>query len=114
MDTNSSLEELNNNLKDYLTTRLELLTLKTADKVSLIGSMSSVALLLTLFLFLFLFFGSMAAGFYLSELLGSNSLGFIVLSGIFLLIFIVLFLTRKKMIIKPLRNLIIRAMLDDK
>ena len=114
MENNSPIEDLNENLKEYLSTRYELMALKASEKVSIIGSIASVSAILGIFLILFVLFISVSAGFFLSDLTGSYSLGFLLLSSFFLLLFFVVFLIRRKFIIDPIKNKLIRAMFDDK
>lgn len=114
MEENSPIEDLNENLKEYLSTRYDLMVLKASEKVSVIGSIATVSVVLGIFLILFILFVSVSAGFFLSQLTGSYATGFLLLSSIFLLLFILVFMVRKKWIIEPIKNKLIRAMFDDK
>ncbi|WP_312138703.1 hypothetical protein [Sphingobacterium sp.] len=76
--------------KEYLDTQFELLKLQAISRMTrIIGSLivDASKLLLTL---LVIFFWSLALGFYLGELLGSNSLGFLATGGIFLIIILLI------------------------
>ena len=112
MEQNTPIEDLNENLKAYLSTRYDLAVLKTTDKVSAIGSMTSLAVILGVFITLFVLFLSVSLGFFLSEWFGSYALGFLVLSGGYFLLFLVVLIFRKSLIIEPVRNRIIRSILD--
>ena len=114
MENNSPIEDLNENLKEYLSTRYDLMVLKASEKVSVIGSIATVSVILGIFLILFVLFVSVSAGFYLSEMTGSYASGFLLLSTIFLFLFIVVFMVRKKWIIEPIKDKLIRTMFDDK
>lgn len=77
--------------KEYLDSQLNLIRLKTVERSSrLIASLivDGAKIILSLFI---VFFLCLALGFYLGEVLGSNSLGFLATAVIFLL---VLFLIR--------------------
>ncbi|UIR55899.1 hypothetical protein LZQ00_16760 [Sphingobacterium sp. SRCM116780] len=77
--------------KEYIDLQLNLIRLKTVERSSrLIASliMDGAKLILTLFI---VFFLCLALGFYLGEVLGSNSLGFLATAVIF---FIILLLIR--------------------
>ena len=77
--------------KEYLDTQKKLWRLKALAKGSRIGGsivLDAVKILFTLFI---LFFCSLALGFYLGEVLGSYSLGFLATGAIF---FVVLLLIR--------------------
>lgn len=114
MENNSPMEDLNENLKEYLGTRYELMVLKASEKVSVVGSIASVSLILGILIILFILFVSISAGFFLSDLTGSYATGFLLLSLIFLFLFFIGFLLRRKWIIEPIKNKLIRAMFDDK
>ncbi len=76
--------------KDYLETQFELLKLKAISRMSrILGSLivDASKVLLTL---LIVFFVSLALGFYLGELMGSYSLGFLSTGGIFLVILLII------------------------
>jgi hypothetical protein len=76
--------------KEYLDSQLNLIRLKTVDRSSrLIASLivDGAKIILTLFI---IFFLSLALGFYLGEVLGSNSLGFLTTAVIFLLILLLI------------------------
>lgn len=76
--------------KEYLDTQVELLKLRAIARGSrIIGALvlDATKLLLTLII---IFFFSLALGFYLGELLGSYSLGFLATGGIFLIILLII------------------------
>lgn len=114
MEENTRLEDIGDKIKDYVETRYELLTLKSAEKVSNIGSSIGMAVVIGIVSVFFLLFLSVAGGYYLSALLESYTYGFLVLAGIYLFLLIVLFLTRDSLIIKPIKNLLVREIFEDK
>jgi hypothetical protein len=76
--------------KEYLDSQLNLIRLKTVERSSrLIASLivDGAKIILTLFI---IFFLCLALGFYLGEVLGSNSLGFLATAGIFFLILLLI------------------------
>lgn len=76
--------------KEYLDTQFELLKLQAISRMTrIMGSLivDASKLLLTL---LVIFFWSLALGFYLGEVLGSYSLGFLATGGIFLIIILLI------------------------
>ena len=114
MEENTRLEDIGDKIKSYVDTRYELLTLKSAEKISNIGSSIGMAVVIGLVSVFFLLFLSLAAGFYLSMLLESYTYGFLVLSAIYLVLFVVLFAARQGLIINPVRNLLIREIFEEK
>jgi len=113
MEDNNPIEDLNDNLKEYLNTRYELMVLKASEKVSIIGAAAVASTILVIFAVLFVLFGSLAAGFFLAAWIGSYGLGFLVLAGIYLSLFLLVLLVRKSWIIRPLRNKLIQQMFDE-
>ncbi|TDQ75474.1 phage holin family protein [Sphingobacterium yanglingense] len=76
--------------KEYVDTQVELLKLKTIARMGrVIGTLvlDATKLLLTLIV---VFFLSLALGFFLGELLGSNALGFLVTGAVFFVILLVI------------------------
>jgi len=75
--------------KEYLDTQLEILKLKAISKSSrIIGAIVLDVSKLVLVLVI-IFFWSLALGFWLGELMKSNSLGFLATGGIFLIILLI-------------------------
>lgn len=109
----SPIEEFNQNMKEYLATRYELTVLKTSQKVSIIAALATVGGILALLTMLFILFISFSAGFYFSELVGSYALGFLILAGFFLLLGVIVFVVRKKWIIAPMKDYLIKEMFSE-
>jgi hypothetical protein len=83
--------------KEYLDTQLEILKLKAISKSSrIIGAIILDVSKLGLILIV-VFFWSLALGFWLGELLESNSLGFLATGGIFLIILLIVKLLEPKL-----------------
>lgn len=108
------IEVLGDSVKQYLMLNYEIIKLEVTRKTSEIGSAIFSSLMLGIALFLFVFTLSMGVGFYLSALLGDTFSGFGIIAGFYLLICIILLIGRKKLIEKPLRNKIIRKLLNNK
>lgn len=105
--------QLVDDLKEYLNVRLKIFTLTICEASSkvLASCISNGTMLF--FIFLFLFFGSMAAGFGLGEWLGSMALGFIIVACFYLLLALIIWLTKAKLIEKPLVNAFIKLFLKN-
>lgn len=113
MENNEHIEQLQDSLKKYLNTRYELAVLKASDKVSLISSITASAIIVCVLVMLFVTFLSIAAGFYLSHVLGSHCLGFLAVACFYLVAGLIIFAARKSIIINPVRNKIIKEMFDE-
>ena len=76
--------------KEYIDTRFKLVKLKLLERSSrLIASLITDGVKGILAVFV-VFYLSLSLGFYLSELLGSNALGFLATGGIFILLIVVI------------------------
>src|SRR5690606_31281932 len=97
--------------KEYIDTRFSLVKLKLVERSSrLIASLlvDGVKAILAVFV---IFYLSLALGFYLSELLGSSSLGFLATGGVFVLLIVVVSLFETRME-RVLMNLSIKRFLQ--
>lgn len=72
--------------KEYIDTRFKLFKLKLVERSSRLIASLIVDVVKIVFALFVVFFLSLALGFYLSELLGSSSLGFLATGGIFILL----------------------------
>lgn len=113
MPDNGKIEELTDSLKSYVTTNFELIKYQAIERATVIVADLVTNILVGLLLLFFLFFISLWASFYISALLGDNYSGIAIVAGFYLLIGLILFLVRKKMIIKPFRNVIVRNIFQE-
>jgi membrane-bound ClpP family serine protease len=108
----TNVEELFEKIKDYGETRIDLLKLKTVNKVSgfLSNLITTVFLLVLLFLvIMFLFIGfALLVGTWL----GHAFWGFLIMGVLFIIIGLVLFSSRKKILKDPISNSLIKSLID--
>jgi hypothetical protein len=109
----NKLEEITDSLKEYLLLNFEILKLEATERVSVIGSSLTAILLVGLSVFLLIFTLSIGLGFYLSALLGDTYSGFAIIAAFYFILTIIIFIGRKKMIEKPLRDKIIEKILKN-
>lgn len=76
--------------KEYLDTQLEILKLKAISKSSRIVGAVVLDITKVMLVLAIIFFLSLALGFWLGELLGSFSLGFLATGGIFFIILLII------------------------
>lgn len=112
MPDHSEIEELTQSLGRYAHTSFELVKLEATERGSGIGAGLVSGFIMALISILFLFFISLWAGFFLSAKLGDSYSGFPIVAGVYLLLGIVLWVNRKKMIEKPLRNSFIKKIVS--
>lgn len=110
----TNIETLYEKAKSYAEINAELVKLKAIDKTADVVSSLLVRLIIVLGVAMFAFFVNIALSLYLGELLGENYLGFLVVSGIYLLITIIFSVSRDKLIKVPITNLVINKLLQTK
>jgi len=109
-DTFEKLEGLTDHVKEYINTRVELTKLRLAEKTSMvISNLIAVTIVVLLFLFVIVF-GSIAGAWALSEWIGKSYSGFLIVAGFYLLLGIIVWATRDKLIRFPVMNAIIKQL----
>lgn len=109
-ETLKKVEELTDHVKDYITTKVEITKLRFAEKTSLtIGNIIAAVVVAVLFLFVLLF-GSIAGAWALSDWIGENYAGFLIVTGFYLLVAIIVWFARNRLIRFPVMNAIIKML----
>lgn len=106
-------ESLTDKLSDYIDTRIKLVKLTVVENLvtSVASAVSGVVLLfLALFAVLFL---SLALGFLLSELIGNTYVGFFIVSFIYILLGVIIFYSKDKLLETPIINKLITKLLKE-
>ena len=112
-EDSNTIEKLSDDLKTYVNTQVELVTLKAAQKTADVGS-NLVSIIILLFVgSMFLLFINFALAFYLSTLLNNQHAGFFIVAGFYLFLTLIFILFRKKLITIPVRNSIIKQFLGN-
>ena len=112
-EENTQFEILTDNLKEYANTRYEIVTLKIAQKSAKIGAQITTILLIGMMISLFLLFINIAVALYLSAIFNSKYIGFFMVAGFYFVSILIFVIGRKKLIIDPLRNFIVKQILHD-
>lgn len=113
MTDSNNIEELTDHLKDYIQTNIDIVKLEASGRLATLSSAIISSVIIGLIVNLFIIFLSIGAGFYFGTLLGDTFTGFFVVAGIYLLLFLILYFSRKKLLINPIRNAIVSTLLDD-
>ena len=111
MNEHRKIETLTDNLKIYINTNIELNRLEATERLSVLGSIFISYTLIVPAGILFILFISLSLAFYLSRHLGGSDIGFAIVAGVYLLLGIILILSRKRLLEKPIRDRIIREAL---
>lgn len=106
-------EEMADNVKEYFNTKIESVKLNAAEKSSyVIANLIAGAAAAIVFIF-FLIFGGMALSFGLGEWIGKTWAGFLIVAGFYLLIGIVVWTARGKIIRLPVMNALIQQLFNN-
>jgi Zn-dependent protease with chaperone function len=109
----TKLEELTDHLKQYMLLNIRIIKLEAISKISTIASTITGLIVVGMSLFLFVFTMTMGLGFYISELIGDAYSGFAIVAVFYLLLTLLLYFGRKRMIEKPFRNKIVSKILEE-
>lgn len=112
-DKITAVEVLLNRAETFARTSVELFKLKAIDKMA--GLLSNIAVGLAMLVVVALVFGCLNIGIALliGDLLGKAWLGFMVLSGFYACVGIIIYLFRNRWIKRPISDSIINQLLDD-
>ncbi|RPD38405.1 hypothetical protein [Chitinophaga barathri] len=99
--------------REYLETRLDLIKLQAAGKLSkALGLFFSLIMAFLLFFFVVVFLG-MVLGFWIGEKTGSMALGFSCAAGFFIVLLLVMIFFRKGLIQRPLANMLAAELIEE-
>jgi hypothetical protein len=108
------IEETTDNIKSYFNTYYELRILQLAEKCSNAGAEIMSYSYIFLMIMLSVLFLSLALAYYFSfSLIGDGYTGFIIVGGAYILLGIILYVFRKKIFDRPIRNKIIHALFKE-
>jgi len=109
-DTFEKIEGITEHVRDYIATRIEVVKLEIAEKTSLVmGNLIAGAVVALLFLFVIVF-GSLAGAWALSDWIGKRYSGFLIVAGFYLLLAIIIWFARARLIRFPVMNAIIKLL----
>lgn len=111
-ETNVNVEELFEKIKDYGETRIDLLKLKSINKVSTFISSILTSIFLGVLLVLIIVCVTIGLSLLIGSWLGHAYYGFFIMAAIFIIIGLVLLSSRQKIIKTPIRNKLIKDLID--
>jgi hypothetical protein len=91
-------DELKLLITDYFDARLKLIKLETFEKIAKVTALLFSSLVVAFLAFFLLFFLSMSAGFYLGKIFDSCALGFLAVTGLYLILFLLVLLMKKDLL----------------
>lgn len=101
------ISELRQLITEYFDARLKLIKLETFEKIAKVTAMLFSSLVVALLGFFLLFFLSMSLGFYLGKIFDSMALGFLSVTGLYLILFVLVMVMKKDLLEKFLIERII-------
>ncbi|MBI1191643.1 MAG: hypothetical protein GC205_00520 [Bacteroidetes bacterium] len=111
MSASQEPKEFTEVLRGYIQTNLELAKLEIVERGSVIGTAIFSGVVIAVFGLLALALLSIGASFYFGQLFGDIFAGFALVSGFYLLLAGVLFLFRKRIVEKTIRDKILHELL---
>lgn len=109
---NTKVETLSDDFKAYIRTHFKLLQLQFTERVAVLSAGLINYLIVGIASLFCLFFLSISLGIYLSILLENYLLGFLLVSGFYLLMIFILLLSNKNLVQKPIINMLISKLLN--
>lgn len=110
----TNIDLLYEKAKNYAELNIELAKLRAIEKTADIVSSILSKLMVSVGVIMFFLFLNISFSLYLGDVLGKDYLGFLVVSGIYLLITILLNTYKNKLVKLPVTNLIIAKLLEKK
>lgn len=108
----SFFSEIKQMVTDYFETKVQLYKIGAYEKIAKAIAVLFSSIVITLFGCFLLFFLSISGGFYFGGLLNNNALGFLIIFGIYLILFLIVILFRKKLLEKYIIDKVIEQLFE--
>jgi hypothetical protein len=109
----SKVEDLAGNIREYVDTRIDALKLNAAEKSSKVIANGVAAIVAAVFVLFFAGLGSIALSLVVGIWIGKTWTGFLVVGGFYLLLSIIIWAARGKLIRMPVMNAIIQQLFQE-
>lgn len=106
------IETLFDKTKDYVETRADLFKLKAIKKTAEVGSSLVSNVIVGIVFSSFFIFLNIALGLWLGDLTGRNYIGFFIVAGFYLIVGLIIYTNKEKIISSPIADSIIKKMND--
>ena len=111
--TFAKVEEMADHVKEYVNNHINSVKISVAEKTSgILANIIAVAIVLTVFLF-FIIFSSVALAYAFAKLTGEYYWGFLIVAGIYLLIGVLVWALKEKLLRMPIMNSILHQLFKD-
>ena len=106
-DLKTKVNHIKDHVGDYVNTYIQIANAKAVRGASTATAGVVIGVTAFFFAFFFLFFIGFGLGWWLGDLFDNRAAGFFAVAGFFMLLCVVLFALRKKVIVPMIRNMII-------
>jgi Putative Actinobacterial Holin-X, holin superfamily III len=104
------IESLLDTAKEYINTRIAQFKLSVAEKISKLLAVMIAGIVAALVFFFFLLFGSIAAALAIGHQMDSPALGFLMVAGGWLLLGMIIWMAKNRLLRIPIMNAIIGSL----
>ena len=111
--TFAKAEELAEHIKEYVNIRIDSVKLSAAEKSSKLTANIFAALIAAFVFLLFIVFASTALAFVFSKLTGEFYWGFLIVAGIYLIIGLIVWSMRERILRIPIMNAILQQLFNE-
>ena len=109
----SKIENLTLHMREYAEISISLIKIKAAEKASSLIADAAALIIVWVFLFFFIFFISFGGAYVLSSVLGSAYSGYLIVGAFYLLVGVIVWFARKKLIRNPVLNAMVRNLFEN-
>ena len=106
----TQLQHLAEEVKEYVNVRISIVKLNVAETTSSILANATAAIIAAVIFLFFLFFASTGLALLLSSVIGNSYAGFLIVAGVYLVLGLIIWYTRGKLIRIPIVNALIKQM----
>ncbi len=106
-DLKTKVNHLKDHVGDYVNTYVQIAKARAVKGASTATAAITIGITAFFFAFFFLFFIGFGLGWWLGDLFENRAAGFFAVAGFFLLLCVILFALRRKVIVPLIRNMII-------
>ena len=106
----AQLQHLAEEVKEYVNVRIDLVKLNVAEKASAMVADTAATVITAIIFLFFLFFASTGLALFLSAVIGKSYAGFLIVAGIYLIVGLIIWYARGRLIQMPIMNAIIRQL----
>ncbi len=111
--TFARVEELADHIKEYVNIRVESVKLAAAEKTSKLAATIFAAAIAAFVFLLFIIFAGLALAFVFSKLTGEFYLGFLIVAGIYLVLGLLIWSMRERILRIPIMNAMLQQLFKD-